>query len=615
MCGIVGIVGGEIDRAALVAMRDRLTHRGPDDAGVEVWPEDEVGLAHRRLAIISPVPEGRQPMSNGDGTVWLTFNGEIYNYRELREELRGLGHHFRTETDSEVLLMAYQAWGVEALERIDGMFAFAVWDRPHKRLLLARDRLGIKPLYYAVDGGRFVFASEPKAILAHPDLNPRVDERALLDYLSYGYVPEPRCIFRGLHKLEAGHMMVIENGAMTRSRPYWTLEPGDWLEDRDDARSQVREHIDAAVRAQLVSDVPIGAFLSGGIDSSAVTASAALVRPGVRTFSVGFDDGDSELPYARQLAERYGTDHAEAVVGVTDAADIGSTLARFYDEPFADTSAIPTYLLCARGRRHVKVALSGDGGDELFAGYRWYAQQLGRPTPPAWVGRLTRRVFDRVRGLPRAARVPALQRRFEANPIERHFLYMQLFDSWEQLNLAGPGLDRAASEHDSLGLFRTHFRADLPLLTALQYLDLKTFLVDDILVKVDRASMASSLEVRPPLLDHRLVELAFRIPPHWQLEHGRGKSLLTAAVADRLPEEIRERPKRGFSAPVTRWFRGGLWEACRERLVGGRLIEDGLIDRTFVDWMVRNYTERRWAKVWSLLALEEWYRRWIRGES
>ena len=608
MCGIVGIADlagtAPVERGVVEAMRDRLAHRGPDDIGCEVLAGGRIGLGHRRLAIIAPTPEGRQPMADTRGELWIVFNGEIYNYCELRDELADQA--FATRTDTEVILAAYRAWGIDCVRHLRGMFAFAIFDARHRRLVLARDRLGIKPMYYAEAGGTLQFASEPKALL----LQKRApDPASLLDYLSYGYVPWDRCAFDGIRKLPPASVLVHDERG-TQITTYWQPEPTPRLTG-EPAAEAVREKLDDAVRAHLIADVPLGAFLSGGVDSSAIVASAARALPDpLRTIAVDFDVGESELPHARAVAERYHTKHVEHRTRADDVIALLDKLAFAYDEPLADTSTVPTYLMCELARRDVTVALSGDGGDELFAGYTWYGIARDRPLPG---GRAVEKLVSLVRGLPRLARAQRVLRRAVPDVLERYHHAMCLFDPWELARLAGPRLAPALRGYDPRWLFARHFRRDLPLLTALQLLDLRTFLVDDILVKVDRAGMASSLEVRPPLLDHALVETAFDIAPEAMLADGRGKWPLRRAVQDRLPASVLARAKRGFSAPMSTWFRAGVADAARQRLRTGPLVADGLIEPRFVDWMIDNYRERRWAKLWSLLVLERWYERWVRG--
>ncbi len=639
MCGIAGIAGpaGVDVSRHLPAMRDALVHRGPDGEGLESWPEDGVALGHRRLSILDLSDAGAQPMCNEDGSVWVVFNGEVYNSPELRRELQERGHRFASRTDTEVLVHGYEEWactgseaagdpGIERfLSRLTGMFAFALWDRRRRCLLLVRDRLGIKPLYYVVlpesgqQGERLLFASELKALLAHPDVPRTLDQRAVLDYLAYGYVPGDGCILSGPRKLPAAHYL-LWNAGDVEVRRYWSLAEPDFPEP---GAEELRALLTTAARDHLLSDVPLGCFLSGGVDSTLITALTSDVAPPdlrLRTVSVGFDAGSSELPQARRTAERHGTEHHEEHVSVDMAEDLFPQLARTWDEPLADVSTLPTLRLCQAARRHVKVALSGDGGDELFAGYGWYRASLRTEARSnGGLGRVATRLqplVDPLRGVPYLARLGAVHRHLELDPLLRHHYLRGLFDPWELQRLAGSELRGELAHHDPLWLWKRWFRPELPLLTALQVLDIHTYLVDDILVKVDRASMAHSLEVRPPLLDHRVAELALRIPAGQQLQHGQGKAFLRQAAGDLLPRDVFERPKRGFSPPVRHWFRSGssgvgLWHKTRDTLLHGRLVGDGLLDAVAVERMVRYGTERRWSKVWALLTLEHWTRAWL----
>jgi asparagine synthase (glutamine-hydrolysing) len=550
-------------------------------------------------------------MAGRDPLVSIVFNGELYNFQELRRELELAGHAFRSQSDTEVIVRAYEEWGQECVVRLRGMFAFVIWDGRTRQMLLARDRVGIKPLYYTDSPGLFAFASEPKALLAHPMIAKRVDPSAVADYFTYGYVPYDKCIFEGIRKLPAGHLMTFCEG-QGRLTEYWRFSPESSPSARSPDAATLRSELAGAVRVHMVSDVPIGAFLSGGIDSSIVTAlMAGASSSPIHTVSVGFDYGESELPYAREIANRYQTIHHEQIAAVDHVSELLSKLVYAYDEPMADTSTLPTYLLCKIARPDFKVGLSGDGGDELFAGYERYAGMLTeRGRSPMTVA-----LLNKLRAVPRLARVQMMLRRVEPDTLRKYQLHVGLFDEWECQRLAGPEVQSAARGKDSLWLFRKFFRADLPLLTALQWLDVKTYLTDDILVKVDRASMAHSLELRPPILDHRIVELAFRIPASQQRSAAGGKSFLKAASLDLLPAPILERRKRGFSPPTRSWFKAALWSIARDRIRSGYCIRDGLVDRSFVDWMVSNGTERRWSKVWAVWFLEEWYRAWIAGHT
>ena len=612
MCGIVGIVSkGPVEQETLARMRDAISHRGPDDAGLKVWPEQGVGLANRRLSIIDLSKQGHQPMANEDGSIWITFNGEIYNFKQLRTQLEELGHRFSSTSDTEVVIHTYEEWGESGVERLRGMFAYAIWDSREHRLLLVRDRLGIKPIYYYFDGHRLAFASELKAILADQTIPRKLDHDALLDYLTYGYVPFDRCIFQNMHKLPAAHMLTYKEGRLS-VREYWEVNPDQSLSSPREAAGVIRECVADAVSSHMVADVPVGVFLSGGVDSSAVTGwMTRLSRDPVRSISINFDEGESEAAYARLAAKKFGTEHRERTISLGDAQAALRKLAWVYDEPFYDASAVPTLYLAEAARSEVKVALSGDGGDEVFAGYTWHKRsaQLSQFKLPGqqWV----RSIVQKVRGLPFGARSAVLLKYFTDDDVIRHFRLIGIYDDWELARLLGAKGRKIHRGRDYLWLFKKFFRSDLPLLTALQLVDLKTYLPDDILVKVDRASMAASLEVRPPLLDHLLVEQAFRLAPELQINSGETKWIFREAMRDMLPVAIYGRRKKGFSPPMTAWFKRGLWNLARDELLNGCCVQEGIIEPSFVEWMVNNVTERRWAKVWSLLMLEFWYRRWV----
>lgn len=518
-------------------MRDAMTSRGPDDAGMEI--RNGTGLGHRRLSILDLSPAGHQPMCNEDRSVWVVFNGEIYNFAELRRELEGLGHRFVSNSDTEVIVHGWEAWGERCVERLRGMFAFAVWDDRRRVLFLARDRVGIKPLFYYWDGRTLAFASELKALRQCPDLDLAVDPTALFDFLTYLYIPAPKTAYKNVRKLEPGHRLLFDGRRLHAERYWdWNFAPRPITERK--AVEELRALLAETVRLHLVSDVPLGVLLSGGVDSSAVAAFAGPVM----TFSIGFDVAEhSETAFARAVAGRFGTRHVESTVALAEGKRLLDWMVEWYDEPYYDTSAIPTYLVCREARRHVTVALSGDGGDEVFGGYTHYTR------------------FRRLMAwdvLPKALRrlVPGRSgERLRLDPLERYAFLMGGMVEHEKARV--PGLAKF-KDYDALWSFRRFWREDLDVPTRLQYLDAKTYLPDDILTKVDRASMAVSLEVRPPLLDHRLMEFVATLPTHVRLKGGRLKYLLKKALEGLLPEEILTRKKKGFSVPLRTWLAGGL---------------------------------------------------------
>jgi asparagine synthase (glutamine-hydrolysing) len=590
MCGITGILDmrapGPIDRALLTRMNDVQSHRGPDGSGIHIEPG--VGLGHRRLSIID-LTGGAQPLFNEDGTVAVTFNGEIYNFAELMRELEAHGHVFRTRCDTEVIVHAWEQWGTECVTRFSGMFAFALWDRNKRCLFLARDRLGKKPLYYAaLPNGQLVFSSELKGLLVNPAVPRQISQRAVEDYFAFGYVPDPETIFTGVKKLPPATTLLVEQGGSLPSpREYWSLDmhPREDV-NADAAREELIARLRAAVKARMVADVPLGAFLSGGVDSSAVVAMmAGLSDKPVRTCSISFGDPKyNESEYARSVANRYGTDHEVRQV-YPDELDLLDQLAGMYDEPFADSSAIPTYRVCALARSSVTVALSGDGGDENFAGYkryRWFMkEQPIRDLIPDVVraplfGTLGH-VYPKMEWAPRALRVKATFQSLARDALESYFSTVAVSSGALRSALFSDSLKSGLQSYraiDTLHALAEHAPADDPL-SLVQYLDFKTYLPGDILVKVDRASMANSLEVRVPLLDHSLVEWAAHLPPGLKLHGDQGKYLFKRALEPYLGNDILYRPKQGFAVPLASWFRGPLRERVDATLRRGALPESG----------------------------------------
>ena len=626
MCGIAGILtlvpGQRIDAGALPLMAAQLVHRGPDDEGRYVDPQGRCGLAFRRLSIID-LATGHQPLANETSTVWLVFNGEIYNYRELRSELESQGHTFATQSDSEVIVHLYEQHGEGCLARLAGMFAIALWDERRGRLFLARDRLGKKPLTYAIHNGRLYFASEAKAILALPEVPRRLDPQSLHRYLIFQYVPAPHSIYQGFRKLPPGHYLAVdvEQPFDDRPRAYWRLAPATFAGTYEDAKARLGELLTAAVRKRLIADVPLGAFLSGGMDSSIVVAlMRELGVSPLRTFSIGFPDARyDETAYARLVAERFATEHHEHLV-TPQAREILDTLAYHYDEPFADSSAIPTYYVSRWARESVTVALTGDAGDECFAGYDRYraAQAAGRLD---FLPQSVRRVLASA-----AACLPHHRPRTLANrlyrfasalpfaPADRYLDWVNVFppaslaagyndDFCASLDFDEPrawlaGLYDAACGQPADRAVRADFASYLPY---------------DLLTKVDVASMACGLECRAPLLDHELVEFAAALPLRWRLGPGGGKRILKDWARDRLPTTILTRAKMGFGVPVGEWFRTDLRELVTERLFAC----DALCTRIFrPDWLRQLVTGHLSGRanhehqLWSLLMLELWHERW-----
>jgi asparagine synthase (glutamine-hydrolysing) len=628
MCGIAGVLYADpsrpADPAVLKAMGDAIAHRGPDAEGF--WTDPGLGLIHRRLSIID-LSGGDQPIGNEDGSVQVMYNGEIYNYRELRAGLEARGHRFRTNSDTEVIVHLYEEEGDALVDRLRGMFAFALWDRTNRRLVLARDRVGIKPLYYYRDAEKLIFGSELKAILAHPGVSKAIDPAALEDYLAFGMVPGTRTIFRSVAKLLPAHVLTVRAGDWEGTpRRYWQLRiEADSKKSAAEWQEAIRAKIADAVRCHLIADVPVGAFLSGGIDSSIVVAGAAGQTQGaLQTFSIGFQEEKfSELPHARRVAEAFGTRHVEEIV-TADAVSLLDDLTHYYDEPFADASAVPTFLVSRLARRSVKVALSGDGGDEAFGGYARYAHDLQeaalRRTLPAWFRRMALgplgRIWPKADWLPRPLRAKTRLTNLSLDdgaayantltlcrmPLRRRLLSGDVRD---QLNGHLPeAIVRAAHAEAPAG----------DALGGMIAADVATLLPDDFLVKVDRASMAHGLEVRPPLLDHELLELAARLPSEWKVRDGQTKWILKEAYRPVLPPGILDRPKQGFEIPVDAWLRGPLRETVEETVMEPNARVADLIDQTEARKLYRAHlrgTGRHGGVLWSLLVLARWAERYL----
>jgi asparagine synthase (glutamine-hydrolysing) len=603
-------------------MCDLLAHRGPDGSGAFV--EGAVGLGHRRLAIIDLSPAGRQPMASVPPGLWITFNGEIYNFLELRAQLEQRGHRFRTQTDTEVLLAAYREYDVDCVTHLRGMFAFAIWDAARRRLFIARDRVGKKPLHYFLDRDGICFASEPKAFLAEPSFTPEVDLQAISHYLSYQYVPSPFSAFAGVSKLPPAHYMTVENGTVQTTR-YWSLDYGNPRDiDEGQASEELLSRFREAVRLRLISDVPLGAFLSGGVDSSAVVALMAELSNGpVKTFSIGFEEDEyDELPYARAVAKRYGTDHHEFIVR-PNATEIFDKLVWHYNEPYADESAIPTYYLSELTRRHVTVALNGDGGDENFGGYRRY-QERGRAR---WLANGLRPFHPALAAVERLTPTPSTSdgllwrgkrwvQRACAPPGERYAWRMMHFDPFLKSTLCTPAFLERTGGDVSAALLRScyeHSRATTSL-DAMLDTDVAHYLPDCLLTKVDVATMAHGLEGRSPLLDHEFMEFAARLPARLKVRGSIGKYIFKKATQHLLPPEVLGRRKMGFGVPLDHWFRSDLRELAYDTLLGRPMAQRGYFDMRMVKRLLDEHVNHvaDWHdQLWNLLMLERWHQMFI----
>lgn len=621
MCGIAGIFDlkerSPIDPALLRQMNNAIVHRGPDGEGFHLTPG--AGLAHRRLSIID-VAGGRQPIFNEDDTVSLIYNGEIYNYQEIDAELKAVGHHFRTHCDSETVVHAWEQWGARCVDRFRGMFAFALHDEKTQTLFLARDRLGKKPLYYAVVGGRFlIFASELKALMAHPLFERCLDRTAVDDYLAFGYVPDPATIYKGAFKLPPGHTLTVQRGKpVPEPVEYWRPRFAAKPVSEAAAASELISRLDEAVRIRLMSEVPLGAFLSGGVDSSGVVASMARQSDEpVRTFALGFGRaGTDELHHARRMADRYHTEHYEREITSTPLAAYRAQAAIF-DEPFADSSSIPTYQVCKLARQYVTVALSGDAGDELFAGYRRYrwhaAAEAWRDVVPSAIrgplfGTLGA-VYPKLDWAPQWLRAKYTLQEFALNTAGGYFRTVCKIHDDMRARLYTPDMRAQIAGHHPVDRIATAMReADTgDAVACAQYADCLTYLPGDILTKVDRASMAVSLEVRVPMLDHEFVEWAASLPRNLKLHGHEGKYILKRALEPFVPMENLYRPKSGFATPMREFFRGAGATAAREALTSDEMSDCGLFDIAAISTLIDEHDSGKLdhsTALWSLLMFD-----------
>ena len=619
MCGISGIFEFDqarvVEREAVHRMNESLRHRGPDDEGIFV--DMGIGLGHRRLSIID-VAGGHQPISNEDGTIWVLLNGEIYNYSALCHDLLSRGHKFTTKSDTEAIVHLYEEYGEECFAKLQGMFAIAIWDSTTRRLLLARDRVGKKPLYYFADRNRLIFGSELKAILAADGMPRTIDPLAVCDYFSFSYIPAPKTVYKNVRKLQPAHYLVV-SAAGVREVQYWKLSfsriknhtEADWCE-------LIRQQLREATRIRLMSEVPLGAFLSGGVDSSSVVAmmSQLMDRP-VTTCSIGFSVQEyDESEFARRVATQFKSDHHEDVVEVK-ALDVLDKLAWHYDEPFADSSAVPTYYVSKIARRQVTVALGGDGGDENFAGYRRYVFDrienqmrgfLPEPLRRTVFGPLGR-WYPGLAWAPRPLRAKATFQSLARSPLEGYFNSVSVFRPDEKSRLFSRDFRQHLADYNSLDVLRKYYdEADTTdPLSRIQYVDIKTYLPDDILTKIDRASMAVSLELRAPILDHKFMELIASIPSALKLRGRAGKYIFKKAMEPLLPRDILYRPKQGFAIPLDRWFRHELKDLAYELVVARNT--DGILDRNYLSQIWEQHqagTFDRSAYLWTVLMFRKW---------
>ncbi len=620
MCGICGIYNAESEEPVSGQLLERMTgsisHRGPDDSGSYI--DGSLGLGFARLSIID-LSGGHQPMSNETGDVWLVFNGEIWNYKELRKELIEKGHQFRTNSDTETIVHAYEEYGVDCVARLNGMFGFAIWDAPRRRLLLARDRAGKKPLYYTRVHGNFLFGSEIKALLYHPDVKRQADPQALADFLSVRYVPGPATLFANIYKVLPGHWLLYENNTL-REECYWDYAFGQTEHHSIEEYIQgIREHVRRAVEERMIADVPVGAFLSGGVDSSIVTGTMSqLTNQPIQTFAVGFDvEGYSELPYAQLVADHFRTEHHELIVKCSDLSEYWPLLTWHRDEPVSEPSDLGVYLVSKLARKYVKVVLSGEGGDELFAGYPKYVVD--------WMARYYHILPSQVRDrmimplldlLPYSMRKLKTAARNLSQPIPQRWMsWFGIFNGQLKENILSESI-KTSIDIDSSRVFR-HWLEENPQrddLSSMLYLDTKIWLPDNLLMKGDKMTMAASLEARMPLLDYHLTEYAASIPSNAKVRPFKAKYLFKRAYADFLPETILTRKKMGFNVPTGAWFRGGQRNLITRLLLSERARGRGYLNDTFVASLLRDHLEGKTnyqAQLFILASLELWFRVFI----
>lgn len=632
MCGIAGIFHfcePQAQTELITRMTAGLNHRGPDGQGIFI--RGRIALGHRRLAIIDLSPCAEQPLCNEDGTVWLTYNGEIYNYRELRGELEGYGHHFASQGDSEVIVHAYEQWGTDCLKRFNGMFAFGLWDENQRRLWLVRDRLGVKPLFYSLSKNRLLFGSEIKAILCDVQVSRTLDYEALSYFLALNYTPAPQTLFASIRQLLPGQQMLVDDKGHVQLSEYW-----DVVYKEGSYRSEASYHeesealLEDAVRIRLVSDVPFGAFLSGGLDSSTVSYwMARHLKEPLQTFTVtfgepSFDEGD----YARSVAQTIGAQHHESVV-TADAATLLPHLVRHAEEPTADSSMVALYYLARETRRHVKMVLSGDGADEILAGYEtyqaYYAHRFLRRIPDWFRHHVLSSLVERLPVSDARVSFDFKLRRFLAagdlSSEDAHATWRLIFNADARRQLLMPVNGAPGIEADAIDLYRSLFARSTARhpLNRMLYVDTRFYLPNDMLVKVDRMTMAHGLEAREPFLDYRLVEFAASLPPDLKLHRGRHKKyLLRSVMQDKLPQTVLQRKKQGFNVPNARWIKHGLRPFVMDHLSSSRLSNMGLFDETFVANLLQNHFSGRADnshQIWCLLTLSLWWHQFIEGEA
>lgn len=643
MCGIAGLwsFNKRIDETVLISMRDALTHRGPDDAGMYIDEKHGVGLGHRRLSILDLSPLGHQPMSNEDESIWITFNGEIYNFKEIREDLVKRGYRFKSNSDTEVVIKAYQEWGIDCVHKFIGMFAIGIWDRREKKLYLLRDRPGVKPLFYYHKDGLFLFGSELKALMKHPDFKKEINYDILPLYFRYGYVPAPFTIFKDTYKLKPGHYLCVSSNDIEEVK-YWDIVDYYLQDPIEKSEDEILEELESILidsfKYRLVSDVPVGVFLSGGIDSTTLTALLQNnISTQLKTFSIGFHESEyNEAKWAKKIADYLGTDHTEYYLSVREACNIIQKLPEIYDEPFADNSGIPTYLVSRLTRESVTVALSADGGDELFSGYRRYKDvnylnslflglpkhmrniiiKMLSPLNPAkvdYIYKTFKFIMPRIEDFrDRYAKVRYMLH--ESNNGNLEDMYKIAVSMWTPGDLKGIMGYHYNSKLNTYFEDTFHRLPDSDFLTQMMATDFKTYLVDYILTKVDRATMSVSLEGREPFLDHRLLEYVARLPITLKYKNGVSKYILRKILYKYVPRELVERPKQGFVIPIYEWLKGDLSALLMDYLHEGKLKKEGIFNASVVTSWVKDYmngSSINVNKLWCLLMFEMWKEKWL----
>ncbi len=597
MCGITGYIGKiyQVSDRILLNMRDTLSHRGPDDAGIFINGNKNIGLAHRRLSIIDITKSGHQPMIDHETQNCITFNGEIYNYKELRNELIQKGHIFSTKTDTEVLLKCYSAYGINMLEKLNGMFAFAIFDVKNNLMFFARDRFGIKPFYYGYSKNNdFIFASEIKAILAHPDFNNSIDFEAVVSYFKYRYIPSPQSIFQNTKKLKHGHYGIynIESHQLTIHSYYNIYDK--IINCPKSSLKKVNQNLQNAVKIRVLSsDVEVGTLLSGGIDSSIITYLAKQVNNNIQSFSIGFEPKEySEINFANIVAEKLNTIHNKKIISDIDS-NILDNIVHSYDEPLADSSIFPTYILCNEVSKKVKVTLSGDGGDEVFSGYNWYNTYLNDLQTHIKNLGFIKRISSNIKHIPN---------------IEEYYnkLLLNRFNETSISNLLGENIKNNISDPPRR-IFEEYCNKSFNSTRLVQLIDFNTFMIDDILTKVDRASMAHSLEIRVPYLDHNLIESVFNLPEKVYPFNSIKKPLLRKMFYDKIPEAIFNREKQGFSAPVMKW---NMFKNINQQIIEGESVRDGILNKKYILNILNENPTNLQGMIWMIFLFEKWYQKW-----